>query len=96
MPKYKYILITTYGLLLTSSYSFVGTQIFGFSILSLPAANSLQGDYCDVYLTHDSMSVRKAHNNGRNHLRNVQAYYERMNPPDRRKSAFADRQRRDI
>ncbi|KAL5465552.1 hypothetical protein PMIN07_004001 [Paraphaeosphaeria minitans] len=35
-------------------------------------------DYCDVYLTHDSMSVRKAHNAGRNHLRNVQAYYERM------------------
>ncbi|KAF2874512.1 U1 zinc finger-domain-containing protein [Massariosphaeria phaeospora] len=34
-------------------------------------------DYCDVYLTHDSMSVRKAHNAGRNHLRNVQAYYER-------------------
>lgn len=37
----------------------------------------MQGDYCDVYLTHDSMSVRKAHNAGRNHLRNVQAYYER-------------------
>jgi U1 small nuclear ribonucleoprotein C len=35
-------------------------------------------DYCDVYLTHDSMSVRKAHNNGRNHLRNVQAYYEQI------------------
>lgn len=24
------------------------------------------------------MSVRKAHNNGRNHLRNVQAYYEQI------------------
>lgn len=35
------------------------------------------GDYCDVYLTHDSMSVRKAHNNGRNHLRNVVDYYQR-------------------
>ncbi|KAF2193729.1 zf-U1-domain-containing protein, partial [Zopfia rhizophila CBS 207.26] len=35
-------------------------------------------DYCDVYLTHDSMSVRKAHNSGRNHLRNVQAYYEQI------------------
>ncbi|KAF2801014.1 hypothetical protein K505DRAFT_227279, partial [Melanomma pulvis-pyrius CBS 109.77] len=35
-------------------------------------------DYCDVYLTHDSMSVRKAHNNGRNHLRNVQSYYEQI------------------
>jgi U1 zinc finger protein len=36
------------------------------------------GDYCDVYLTHDSMSVRKAHNAGRNHLRNVVEYYQRM------------------
>lgn len=35
------------------------------------------GDYCDVYLTHDSMSVRKAHNSGRNHLRNVVEYYQR-------------------
>lgn len=35
------------------------------------------GDYCDVYLTHDSMSVRKAHNSGRNHIRNVVDYYER-------------------
>ncbi|KAF2110723.1 U1 zinc finger-domain-containing protein [Lophiotrema nucula] len=35
-------------------------------------------DYCDVYLTHDSMSVRKAHNSGRNHLRNVQQYYEQI------------------
>lgn len=35
------------------------------------------GDYCDVYLTHDSMSVRKAHNAGRNHLRNVVEYYQR-------------------
>ncbi|KAI4231231.1 MAG: hypothetical protein L6R40_007801 [Gallowayella cf. fulva] len=35
------------------------------------------GDYCDVYLTHDSMSVRKAHNAGRNHERNVLDYYQR-------------------
>jgi U1 small nuclear ribonucleoprotein C len=35
-------------------------------------------DYCDVYLTHDSMSVRKAHNSGRNHLRNVQEYYQQI------------------
>ncbi|KAL2157384.1 hypothetical protein VTH06DRAFT_6202 [Thermothelomyces fergusii] len=35
-------------------------------------------DYCDVYLTHDSMSVRKAHNNGRNHLRNVIDYYQQI------------------
>lgn len=39
------------------------------------------GDYCDVYLTHDSMSVRKAHNSGKNHLRNVVDYYQRMCPP---------------
>ncbi|KAF8303382.1 zf-U1-domain-containing protein [Clavulina sp. PMI_390] len=32
-------------------------------------------DYCDVFLTHDSMSVRKAHNSGRNHLSNVRDYY---------------------
>ncbi|KAI1004584.1 hypothetical protein K3495_g3632 [Podosphaera aphanis] len=35
-------------------------------------------DYCDVYLTHDSMSVRKAHNSGRNHLRNVVDYYQQI------------------
>ncbi|CAK7266473.1 U1 small nuclear ribonucleoprotein C [Sporothrix epigloea] len=35
-------------------------------------------DYCDVYLTHDSMSVRKAHNSGRNHLRNVVDYYQQV------------------
>lgn len=34
------------------------------------------GDYCDVYLTHDSMSVRKAHNSGRNHIRNVINWYQ--------------------
>ena len=35
-------------------------------------------DYCDVYLTHDSMSVRKAHNSGRNHLRHVVDYYQQI------------------
>jgi len=35
-------------------------------------------DYCDVYLTHDSMSVRKSHNTGRNHLRNVTEYYQQI------------------
>ncbi|RMZ27893.1 hypothetical protein D0859_08027 [Hortaea werneckii] len=35
-------------------------------------------DYCDVYLTHDSMSVRRAHNSGRNHLRNVVEYYQQI------------------
>ena len=47
--------------------------------LALQLTNGLTiGDYCDVYLTHDSMSVRKAHNAGRNHLRNVLEYYQRM------------------
>ncbi|KAG7527694.1 hypothetical protein FFLO_06681 [Filobasidium floriforme] len=32
-------------------------------------------DYCDVFLTHDSQSVRKAHNSGRNHVQNVIDYY---------------------
>ncbi|KZS91204.1 zf-U1-domain-containing protein [Sistotremastrum niveocremeum HHB9708] len=32
-------------------------------------------DYCDVFLTHDSTAVRKAHNSGRNHLSNVRDYY---------------------
>lgn len=31
-----------------------------------------------MYLTHDSMSVRKAHNSGRNHLRNVVEYYQQI------------------
>ncbi|KAI6784375.1 U1 small nuclear ribonucleoprotein C [Emericellopsis cladophorae] len=35
-------------------------------------------DYCDVYLTHDSMSVRRAHNSGKNHLRNVVDYYQQI------------------
>ncbi|KAI2795055.1 U1 small nuclear ribonucleoprotein C [Penicillium oxalicum] len=39
---------------------------------------NLISDYCDVYLTHDSMSVRKAHNSGRNHLRNVVDYYQQI------------------
>ncbi|GLB09328.1 hypothetical protein AtubIFM57258_005246 [Aspergillus tubingensis] len=39
---------------------------------------SIVRDYCDVYLTHDSMSVRKAHNAGRNHLRNVLEYYQQI------------------
>ncbi|KAF1981008.1 zf-U1-domain-containing protein [Aulographum hederae CBS 113979] len=38
----------------------------------------MSSDYCDVYLTHDSMSVRKAHNSGRNHLRNVVEYYQQI------------------
>ncbi|KAK9490454.1 U1 zinc finger-domain-containing protein [Lipomyces doorenjongii] len=35
-------------------------------------------DYCDVYLTHDSISVRRAHNSGRNHIKNVIDYYQKI------------------
>lgn len=63
------------------------------SILSLPSCSHARAneptaniltrpsvfcDYCDVYLTHDSMSVRKAHNTGRNHIRNVVDYYQQI------------------
>ncbi|KAG0021101.1 hypothetical protein BGZ80_003035 [Entomortierella chlamydospora] len=37
-------------------------------------------DYCDIFLTHDSSSVRKAHNAGRNHLVNVKTYYSELSP----------------
>ncbi|KAI0982314.1 hypothetical protein GJ496_010425 [Pomphorhynchus laevis] len=33
-------------------------------------------DYCDTYLTHDSPSVRRTHNQGRNHKENVRLYYQ--------------------
>ncbi|KAI8394063.1 U1 zinc finger-domain-containing protein [Radiomyces spectabilis] len=32
-------------------------------------------EYCDIFLTHDSSSVRKAHNAGKNHVLNVRNYY---------------------
>ncbi|KAI6183100.1 U1 small nuclear ribonucleoprotein C [Aphelenchoides bicaudatus] len=32
-------------------------------------------DYCDVFLTHDSPSVRKVHNNGKKHREMVYVYY---------------------
>ncbi|KAI7817885.1 U1 zinc finger-domain-containing protein, partial [Kickxella alabastrina] len=32
-------------------------------------------DYCDIFLTHDSVSVRKAHNTGWKHINQVAAYY---------------------
>ncbi|KAK9456345.1 U1 zinc finger-domain-containing protein [Dipodascopsis uninucleata] len=35
-------------------------------------------DYCDVFLTHDSISVRKAHNSGKNHIKNVVDYYQQI------------------
>ncbi|CAO3676491.1 unnamed protein product [Rhizopus microsporus] len=32
-------------------------------------------EYCDIFLTHDSSFVRKAHNAGKNHILNVRNYY---------------------
>ncbi|KAI9104475.1 U1 zinc finger-domain-containing protein [Phlyctochytrium arcticum] len=37
-------------------------------------------DYCDIFLTHDSPSVRKAHNAGWKHKLQVQNYYSGMDP----------------
>ncbi|GAA99021.1 hypothetical protein E5Q_05710 [Mixia osmundae IAM 14324] len=39
-------------------------------------------DYCDIFLTHDSRSVRHAHNSGRNHLTNVKDYYASLGTDD--------------
>ena len=87
MPKYKSPLPTNFRITsLTPIHSSVG-----FLSLYLTLTTSLRtirqlnlnstGDYCDVYLTHDSMSVRKAHNSGRNHERNVLDYYQRTSTP---------------
>jgi len=35
-------------------------------------------DYCDIYLTHDSPSVRKSHNDGWKHKAQVKAYYSQF------------------
>ncbi|KAJ2394121.1 U1 small nuclear ribonucleoprotein C [Coemansia sp. RSA 2559] len=35
-------------------------------------------DYCDIFLTHDSVSVRKAHNTGWKHINQVVAYYREV------------------
>jgi len=35
-------------------------------------------DYCDVFLTHDSPSVRKSHNNGWKHKAAVRTYYSQF------------------
>ncbi|KAI9297050.1 hypothetical protein K502DRAFT_284840, partial [Neoconidiobolus thromboides FSU 785] len=32
-------------------------------------------DYCDIFLTHDTMAVRKAHNSGWKHAAAVKDYY---------------------
>lgn len=46
-----------------------------------------------VFLTHDSSSVRRAHNSGRNHLSNVRDYYAselvlELDAPDRQDSSL--------
>ncbi|PVH14659.1 uncharacterized protein CXQ87_002806 [Candidozyma duobushaemuli] len=33
-------------------------------------------DYCKIYLTHDTMSVRKSHLQGKTHIKKYCAYYE--------------------
>ncbi|EGZ29404.1 hypothetical protein PHYSODRAFT_476304 [Phytophthora sojae] len=35
-------------------------------------------DYCDTYLTHDSVPGRKQHNRGWKHRENVKLYYEQF------------------
>jgi U1 zinc finger len=35
-------------------------------------------DYCDVFLTHDSVAVRKQHNDGNRHRQNVCEYYRQF------------------
>ena len=35
-------------------------------------------EYCDVFLTHDALSVRRLHNSGFKHKGNVRSYYERF------------------
>ncbi|KAJ2751833.1 U1 small nuclear ribonucleoprotein C [Coemansia aciculifera] len=37
-------------------------------------------DYCDIFLTHDSSSVRKAHNTGWKHINQVAQYYRDLDP----------------
>ena len=79
MPKYKSPVPEPLKRRLMAQHSSVGlaAPIYYPALLgSWSAAH--KGDYCDVYLTHDSMSVRKAHNSGRNHLRNVVDYYQRL------------------
>ncbi|KAJ1967145.1 U1 small nuclear ribonucleoprotein C [Dimargaris xerosporica] len=37
-------------------------------------------DYCDIFLTHDSPSVRKAHSKGWKHIMQVERYYSALSP----------------
>jgi U1 small nuclear ribonucleoprotein C len=48
------------------------------TILFLKIMPKYYCDYCDVYLTHDSPSVRKLHNSGWKHKTNVKAYYSQF------------------
>lgn len=75
MPKYKSI----YPFVHRKTADARSTLLYALHIPNPGTFDMLihPGDYCDVYLTHDSMSVRKAHNAGRNHERNVLDYYQR-------------------
>jgi len=77
MPKYKFFPQSTW--LPTNVPVLFCRWLHSWHFAEMPPniILTLSGDYCDVYLTHDSMSVRKAHNAGRNHLRNVVEYYQR-------------------
>ncbi|KAJ2846165.1 U1 small nuclear ribonucleoprotein C [Coemansia erecta] len=46
-------------------------------------------DYCDIFLTHDSVSVRKAHNSGWKHINQVAAYYRNL-PAEKIQSVIVD------
>jgi U1 small nuclear ribonucleoprotein C len=35
-------------------------------------------DYCDVFLTHDTLNARRSHNKGWKHKTNVRAYYSQF------------------
>ena len=35
-------------------------------------------DFCDVYLTHDTLNARRSHNQGWKHKANVRAYYSQF------------------
>ncbi|KAJ1910428.1 U1 small nuclear ribonucleoprotein C, partial [Tieghemiomyces parasiticus] len=37
-------------------------------------------DYCDIFLTHDTAAVRKAHNRGWKHIVQVEQYYSELKP----------------
>lgn len=51
-------------------------------------------DYCDVYLTHDSPSVRKLHNSGWKHKTNVKAYYSQFLQEETPQTTISDQKQK--